>query len=147
MKIEKILVPVDFSNHSEAALQLALGLVETFDAKLQLVHVIPESRTMPPPYVPSIPADFGITLERAAKVHLNEWRRKYCPAELKVEISLSAGSPSRRIVDLAHEFSVDLIVMGTRGATGLEHFLMGSVAERTVRSAPCPVLTTHDGTN
>jgi universal stress protein A len=142
MKIERILVAVDFSAHSEAALKLALNLVESFGAELHLVHVFPEPLALAPPYGPALPVDFGMQIERAAVDHFQEWQQKFCPADLSVTSYVRRGDPSKQIIEAADELDIDLIVMGTRGTTGLEHVLMGSVAERTVRFAHCPVLTT-----
>ncbi|MBW2294296.1 MAG: universal stress protein [Deltaproteobacteria bacterium] len=74
--------------------------------------------------------------------HFQEWQQKFCPADLSVTSYVRRGDPSKQIIEAADELDIDLIVMGTRGTTGLEHVLMGSVAERTVRFAHCPVLTT-----
>lgn len=142
MKTKRILVAVDFSNHSEAALKLALGLVENVDGELHLIHVFPEAMALAPPYGPPLPADFGMKLERAAVEHFQQWTDKFCPTELSVTTCVRLGAPSKRIIETADELDVDLIVMGTRGTTGLNHLLMGSVAARTIRSAHCPVLTT-----
>ena len=142
MKFKKVLVAVDFSAHSESALKLALDLVETFSAELHLVHVFPEPLALAPPYGPSLPADFGMRIERAAVDHFQQWQEKHCPAGLSVTSYVRRGDASKQIIEAAEEIDSDLIVMGTRGTTGLEHILMGSVAERTVRGAHCPVLTT-----
>ena len=142
MKFEKILVPVDFSGHSESALTVALTLVEAFGAALHLVHVFPEALALAPPYGPALPADFGMQVERAAVDHFEQWQQEFCPADQAFTSHVQRGDPSKQIVEIADELGVDLIVMGTRGATGLDHVLMGSVAERTLRSAHCPVLTT-----
>ncbi|MCP4036961.1 MAG: universal stress protein [bacterium] len=142
MKFEKILVPVDFSGHSEQALKLALALVGAFEAELHLVHVFPESLALAPPYGPVLPADFGMQIERSATDHFEQWQKEHVAADVALTSYVRRGDPSRRICELAEEIGADLIVMGTRGTTGLEHVLMGSVAERTVRTADCPVLTT-----
>jgi universal stress protein A len=142
MKIEKILVPVDFSKHSEAAMELARGLAQNFHAEICLLHVYSDAITWSPPYGPPMPVDHGLRIERAALEQFDEWREKTCPADLTVTSFIRRGDPSTEIVELARESQADLIVMGTRGATGLRRVLMGSVAERTVRCAPCPVITT-----
>jgi universal stress protein A len=142
MKIERILVAVDFSAHSEAALKLALNLMESFGSELHLVHVFPEPLALAPPYGPALPADFGMQIERAAVDHFQQWQDKFCPSDLSVTSYVRRGDPSKQIIEVADELDVDLIVMGTRGTTGLEHVLLGSVAERTVRLAHCPVLST-----
>lgn len=142
MKFDKILVPVDFSDHSEHAFALAVDLVKSFGGEIALLHVFPEAMALVPPYGPSLPADFGMQIERSATEHFEKWRQEHCPAELSVTSFVRRGDPSHCIAELATEWGSDLIVMGTKGTTGLAHILMGSVAERTVRNAPCPVLTT-----
>ena len=142
MNIKNILVAVDFSTHCEEALKLALFLVESFDAKLHLIHVFPATLALAPPYGPALPADFGMQIERGAVEHFEKWQRQFCPEGLPVESHVRRGKPSKLITEIAGELGIDLIVMGTRGATGLDHVLIGSVAERTVRLAPCPVMTT-----
>ncbi len=141
MKIQNILVAVDFSSHSEAALELAQGLIEAGGGQLHLVHVFPEALALAPPYGPALPADFGMQVERAAVDHFQAWQEEFCPGDESVMAHVCRGDPSKQIVETAERLGIDLIVMGTRGATGLDHVLMGSVAERTLRSAHCPVLT------
>jgi nucleotide-binding universal stress UspA family protein len=142
MKIDKILVPVDFSTHSEAAMELADEYARQFDAELHILHVYPIGMAMVPPYGPPMPAGYGMQVERAAVLYFDEWRQKNCAADLRLTSHVRQGDPSTEIVDLASNSDVDLIIMGTRGFTGLRHVVMGSVAEHTVRRAPCPVLTT-----
>ncbi len=142
MKIDKILVPVDFSTHCEAALELAKEYAQKFDSEIHLVHVFADAVALAPPYGPPMPADFGMQIERAAVQHFDEWRKEHCPAGIKVTSHVRRGNAASHIVELAAECDIDLIIMGTRGLTGLRHVVMGSVAERTVRNAPCPVMTT-----
>lgn len=142
MEIKKILVPVDFSSHSEVALELGIKFVEAFGAELHIVHVFPETLALAPPYGPALPADFGMMIERGAVEHFEKWQAEFCPDDLAVSSHVLRGDPSRKIVELAKDLGIDVIVMGTRGATGWEHALLGSVAERTVRLAHCAVLTT-----
>jgi len=143
MKIKKILVPIDFSLHSNAAMELALEYASVFDAELHLVHVFSDVIALAPPYGPPLPADFGMQIERAAVQHFEEWQKEHCPAGLEVTSHVRRGNASVGIVDLASECDIDLIIMGTRGLTGLRHVVVGSVAERTVRLAHCPVMTTR----
>ena len=142
MKIQTILVPVDFSNHSKSAFEMAVDLAREFGASVSLVHVFPESMALVPPYGPALPADFGMQIERSATEHFEKWRQEHCPDDVEIKSYVRRGDPSRAICDLADEIGCDLLVMGTKGTTGLAHVLMGSVAERTVRTASCPVLTT-----
>jgi universal stress protein A len=142
MKIDKILVPVDFSKHSVAAMELAKQYAEAFDAEVQLIHVFSDVIALAPPYGPPVPTNFGMKIERSAAEHFEKWRKEHCPSDMKVTVRIRRGDPSSQIVELAQEAGVDLIIMGTRGLTGLRHVVLGSVAERTVRHAPCPVVTT-----
>ena len=142
MKLNKILVPIDFSAHSDAAMELAKEFAQRFDSEIHILHVFPIGVAMIPPYGPPMPADYGMQIERAAVAHFDEWQQNHCPPESKVTSHIRRGDPSEEIVDLATESGIDLIILGTRGLTGLRHIVMGSVAERTLRRAPCPVLTT-----
>ncbi len=142
MKLETIVVPIDFSDHSLAALELARGLAEKFDAALHLVHVYPLPVAVPSPYGPTLPPDFSSQVESAVHGHMDTWRKKHLSAEQAVTTHVRAGNASSTIAQIATTVGADLIVMGTRGLTGMRHVLLGSTAERTLREAPCPVLTT-----
>ncbi len=144
MSISRILVPIDFSTHSDAAMELAREYAREFGAELHLLHVFPEAIALAPPYGPALPADFGMQIERSAERHFEEWRAERCPADARMTSHIRRGNASAQIIDLAKQCDADLIIMGTRGLTGLRHVMMGSVAERTVRGAPCPVMTTRD---
>jgi len=142
MDIRHILAPTDFSDYSKKALSDALELAQTFGAKLSLLHVIE-----PPPYpiegfAPSaVGADLLGDLERQASAELAPVLPDAQEATIEVTRAVAIGAPSRKIVETAEAEHVDLIVMATHGRTGLSHLLIGSVAERVVRTAPCPVLT------
>ena len=93
---------------------------------------------------PAFCAGYGLdwsTPAQAAARRLEEWREKAAADGVEAEARLSANLPSMGITDAATEEKADLIVMGTRGLSGIKHVLLGSVAERTLRTAPCPVLT------
>jgi len=140
--IRNILVPVDFSEDSEAACRMAQALARSLEgAELHLLHVIPDQAFASPPYGPRPPADFSAEVERAADTHFREWRAQHFENEEGIEHLLRRGDPSSVIVETAKAIGADLIVMGTRGLTGLQRLLIGSVTERTVRSAPCPVMS------
>lgn len=146
MDIHKILVPVDFSEHSQRALDEAVGLAKKFGAELHLVHcyqVYPAGGVAP--YDVVLPESVERTIQEAARALLAEWAEKAAGQGVRVQRHLSASAPSSGIADLAEALGVDLIVIGTRGLSGLKHVLLGSVAERTIRSAPCPVLTVKRG--
>ena len=137
----RILVPLDFSEHSQAALTLATELAKQHDAEIHLVHAyeLPTAVTMA--YGVAIPQSVWDGVQEAALARLEEGRAKVAAAGVKVSTHLATGPAADAVTNAAETFGADLIVMGTRGLTGLKHVLLGSVAERTIRSAPCPVLT------
>jgi len=139
--IHTILVPIDFSPHSTKALQLAIGLAKTFSAQVHLLHAyhLPVSITTPDAVV--IPQSFWDSIRDASARKLEKSLHTVTSEGVKCESHLTTQTPSAAIVETAKQVRADLIVMGTRGLSGLKHVLLGSVAERTVRSAPCPVMT------
>jgi nucleotide-binding universal stress UspA family protein len=145
MEIHKILVPVDFSDHSQRALDEAIGLAKTFDAELHLLHCYQIHPAAIAPYGIVIPETFEHDIRMAALQRLSEWRDKVSAQGIRVQEHITAHFPSDEIAAMAEKLGVDLIVMGTRGLTGFKHVLLGSVAERTIRLAPCPVLTVKHG--
>ncbi len=137
----KILVPVDFSTHSSRALQLGIELAKTFGAKLHLLHCYQINVGAISPYGVVIPESFDRDIREAASRQLAQWREKVTAQKLEVEAEVSPTFPSEAIASTAERIGADLIVMGTRGLSGIKHVMLGSVAERTLRTAPCPVLT------
>ena len=145
--ITRILVPVDFSAHSDRALHYAATLAGQVGASVELLHVVDDFTfgAYSEVYVPNIPdmtqEAINIALERLTAI-----KAAVFPHGADVESVVYAGRPAPTIVDHAAEGKFDLIVMGTHGRTGLSHLLMGSVAEHLVRTAPCPVLTVRGTT-
>jgi nucleotide-binding universal stress UspA family protein len=142
MNIRHILAPTDFSGYSKKAINYAFELAQTFGAKLSLLHVV----ELPPypieGFVPStMGADLLNDLERQGSAELAQVLPQAQEAKIEVTRAVVIGSPFRKIIETAEAEKVDLIVMATHGRTGLSHLVMGSVAERVVRTAPCPVLT------
>ena len=131
----RILVPVDFSIHSRRALQAARELAAESGGRITLTHVM--STVVPTHYAASVDTSFELDprLLSAAERTLREWA-----AGDDVDTVLAEGLASMEIDRIAREVDADLIVMGTRGLTGLEHVLVGSVTERVCRSASTPVL-------
>jgi nucleotide-binding universal stress UspA family protein len=144
-RMETIVVPLDFSEHSEEALEYAMWLGRTFGSKIRLLHCYHVNPGSISPYGPAMPTNFTRELREAAAAKLHEWGEKAGAEGLEVSEHLSQIFPSEGISSAARELDADLIVMGTRGLTGLKHVMLGSVAERTIRSAPCPVLTVNRG--
>ena len=141
MEIRHILVPTDFSPDAEVAVQQAVELAKAFKARVTLLHAYHVPLPVLPAESYSIPADLIDSVRDAAKSRLAELEGQVSQSGLEVGSELSAEPPSLAIVDAAERLGVDLIVMGTRGLTGLKHVVLGSIAERTLRHAPCPVLT------
>src|SRR5262245_15213661 len=145
-KLAKILVPTDFSEHAQAALDTAVSLAKPFGASLHLLHVVqmPVVPTIPEAG-PVVPVAFWQELREHALRNLEKLKAKLGSSGLRCEIEVIEDVPAFAIAASAEKSKADLIVMGSRGLTGLKHALLGSVAERTVRSAPCPVLTVKHG--
>ena len=141
MDIRKILVPFDFSEYSEKAFTWALAMAERWRARLLLLHVVPA-----PSYPPLLMgtyfnvAEFEASLRADAEARAQEFVTKTRGKAIQVDTRVMLGEPFSDICRIAEEEKVDLIVMGSHGRTGLSHVLLGSVAERVVRHAPCPVL-------
>jgi nucleotide-binding universal stress UspA family protein len=141
LEFRTILVPVDFSEHASRAFDAALDLAKTFQGRLHLIHSYPLPPVAMPPYDVSLPLGFDKALRDASEKQLGEWAARARKAGIEAAITVTPESPSEAIVSCAEKIGADLIVMGTRGLTGLKHVVLGSVAERTLRLAPCPVLT------
>ena len=139
MQIRKILVPVDFSGHSQRALEDAIALAKTWGAALHMLHcyqIRPEAIDL---YGIAVPETLDHDIRQAALRKLGEWRDKARAEGLEVEEHITPRLPAEEIPALARKLGVDLIAMGTRGLSGIRHVVLGSVAERTLREAPCPV--------
>ena len=141
-----IMCPLDFSEPCRVALDHAESLARTLGAELILAHVV----------VPAMyPVAFGavplgaVTLEEearaAAETSLAEDVKRLGEEGVNCRGLVEVGTPAYRLVEMVRENGVDLVIMGTHGATGLGHVLLGSTAERVVRHCPCPVLTVKVG--
>jgi nucleotide-binding universal stress UspA family protein len=142
IQIERILCPTDFSVFSERALRHAAALAKRFEARLTVLHVIPQwtPYTHAPVYFPS-PMLANPSLCRHVEEDLREVVEPAIQAGVPVETILREAEPWREIQAVAEELPADLLVMGTHGRGGFEQLLLGSVAEKVLRRAPCPVLT------
>ena len=149
LKISKILTPVDYSPCSRAALDHALFFAQRFAAKVDVLHVwdVP----------PSVRADMMVMSEdgpqsmqnvllHGANREMDEFLAGLSAEQrARVAIKVEHGDAVPTIIEVAGRDGYDLVVMGTHGRTGLSQLLMGSVAEKVVRQAPCPVLTVRLG--
>jgi len=140
--IKRILVPTDFSECSQQAAHYAWELAVRFDAQIDVLHVIESPiAAMPSPGVP-FPPELLEGAEKQAEQELQRWmQREEKEHSLDVNRTVLRGTPFLEIVRYAKSNGADLIVVGTHGRSGLAHTLIGSVAERVVRKAPCPVLS------
>lgn len=141
--ITRILVPTDFSTTSDAALDFAKPIARTFGASLHLLHVFEDpilSGGFPEAYAP-MPPDTRAALIDDANSELTRRVSDEERTRFNATTTVVSGFAALAIVEYAQEHDIDLIVMGTHGRTGVAHLLVGSVAERVVRLAPCPVLT------
>lgn len=131
---KKILCPVDFDDNSVEALAMAMDLARQHDAKLFLFHAAPPVD----PLIVSAPIVFAREKEDARK-NLNQMAESHLK-DMKHETMLRVGHPAPEIIAAVSETGADLVVMATHGRTGVSHLVLGSVAEKVVREAPCPVL-------
>jgi nucleotide-binding universal stress UspA family protein len=141
IELKTILVPTDFSECSEAAVKYGAALATTFGATLHLLNVVQDPYTLPWS-AEGFAAPIGDMLaewEAQARTRLTEIVP--ATAAAKTIVATRVGSPYTEIVRYAAQHRIDLIVLGTHGRGPLGHLLLGSVAERVVRTAPCPVLT------
>ena len=143
MKCQHILVPIDFSQDSENAVDSAIGLAQQFQARLTLLHAI---------YIPEAAevnlAAYLDKIRSEADQSMDSRLKRVQGAGVTADALTVIGPASQTIVDTARDKQVDLIVMGTHGRTGLRHMLIGSVTERVVRIAPCPVMVVpHESDN
>ncbi len=143
---QHILVPIDFSEPSREALRYAVAIGEKFDSKITLLHVVQDIALMLPDAIPPSPLPIP-TLEQmseAAKRQCADLIRSENLSARGIRTEVRIGSPYNEILAFAREDATGLIVMSTHGRSGLSHLFMGSVAERVVRHAPCPVLTVRE---
>lgn len=139
---EKILVPIDFSLHADEAILAAGDLSRRYEAAVVLVNVYtPVAYTLPEGYLLYTPNQLAELLTQLAKELSAAKTKAELAGALRVETRQLQGVPAWEIVEFARTGNFDLIVMSTHGRTGIGHALMGSVAEKVVRTAPCAVLT------
>jgi nucleotide-binding universal stress UspA family protein len=141
--IEKIFCPTDFSEPSYEALKVAEELASQFSSELTLIHVV-----SPIPSVPDPAASTGSHLmeilkeiEASAEKNLNKVIQEKISGEIQTRIMVVQGNPADEVARLAAIGNADLIVMATHGMTGWKKLVFGSVAEKVIRVASCPVLT------
>jgi nucleotide-binding universal stress UspA family protein len=146
MTAQHILVPTDFSEYADYALDYAIELAKVLQAHLTVLHVFHLSPLALGEAPPAVLADTLAAMEANAQHQTQMALARVQEAGLQGDSAIVEGIPFQVIINTAESMDVDLIVMGTHGRTGLTHALMGSVAEKVVRLAPCPVLVTRGTT-
>lgn len=144
--INTILVPTDFSSASREALAYACDVAAAFSASLHILHVVenPFSPGALMEVAAPLPDDYLAGLERQARERLESLLTPEQKAACSAQLVTRVGVPAREILEYATQHgAIDLIVMATAGRGGVARLMMGSVADKLVRSAPCPVLTMH----
>jgi nucleotide-binding universal stress UspA family protein len=139
--IRQVLIGTDFSETSEGALRWGLDIARAHGAGVALVHAL-RLPSLATPYVP-IPPDIDVELERKAIDRLAEIARRLSNGGLEIDTEIRHDEPAAALRDAATERNADLMVIGTRGQSRLEHLLLGSVAERVIAVSPVPVLSVH----
>jgi nucleotide-binding universal stress UspA family protein len=145
LPFRRILCPTDFSDPAHEGLNVANEMARHFSADLYLVHVV---SPVPAVAVPAAPSTFNVALYiqelvKTAQKELSTIINTKITDKNRVHPIVVEGVPAQEILRVAGENQVDLIVMATHGQTGWRHLVFGSVAERVVREAPCPVLVVH----
>jgi universal stress protein A len=143
VQLQKILVPIDFSDRSKKALNYALAFAKQFKASLLLINVV---------QVTYIGGEFGAVeyplptdeLADSSEKRLTALARESVQNQVPYRVLIKTGHVMAEIVNAAKEFDVDLIIVSTHGFTGFKHVLLGSTAEAVIRHAPCPVLTVRE---
>jgi nucleotide-binding universal stress UspA family protein len=139
--IRSILVAHDFSETADRALQLALDLAERLGARVTIVHAYEAVYGFPESV--QLTADILAAAQKTATKALGDLVARTERSGVEIKSSLRQGAAWKEINAAAKDLGADLIVIGTHGRHGIARALIGSVAEKVVRTAPCPVLTVH----
>lgn len=143
LSIRRILVPHDFSDTANRALEYALDLAETFGAKVTVMHAY-EIPVYGFPEGPVLTAEMAGQIEAAARTAIEAIAKRSKRPGIEADFALRQGPAWSEIQAAAKEIKADMVVIGSHGRRGLSRALLGSVAEKVVRTAPCPVLTVRD---
>jgi nucleotide-binding universal stress UspA family protein len=142
VRVRHVLCPVDLSPAARPVLETAGVIAERFGAALTVLHAVYDPLDITCSHIPHPPMEeLRADMIRIAEATLRRQMRRTLGAYPQASLVVVAGTPYQQIIRFARTHAVDLIIMGTKGSTGLEHFIMGSTAEQVVRTAPCPVLS------
>ena len=146
MSTQHFLVPIDFSQYADYALDYAMTLAKTLQARLTLLHVIHAMPLGVTDMGTALPYSYLQELEAEITQNMQTYLKRVQDAGLEGDTMVVHGMPFDEIVQTAKTNNVNLIIMGSHGRTGLGRLFLGSVAEKVVRLAPCPVLVTRQAT-
>lgn len=142
--LQRIMVPLDFSEHARKALRYAVKLAEQFGSEIELVNVVTPTIYAEGIVFPVAMENLELENKKHAREQLERITRDAAVEHITWKTTVLMGSPYDEIVRLAMERQTDLLLITTHGRTGLQHFLLGSTAERILRHAPCPVMVVRD---
>jgi nucleotide-binding universal stress UspA family protein len=138
---KKIVCPIDFSEFTDEILKYAVNITKKFNAELHLIHIIPNLNYFTP-YESFLTPENLVAIEKNIEKEVEEdFEKVMKDIDMPLKKIVKTGVTFVEIIDYIKEEDIDLVVMGTHGRSGIEHILIGSVAEKVVRKSPCPVLT------
>ena len=141
-EFKKIMVPIDFSQNAPKVLQTAVEVAEKFDASLSIVFVVQSFEDYSGFFVPHMPiSQFEDEMVQGAEKKMESFLDENLKSNLSYSSTVIKGDVAEEIIEYAAQNDIAMIVMGTHGYKGLEKVLFGSVAEKVVKTSPCPVLT------
>lgn len=141
LRIDRILCPTDFSDFSERAYEYAISLARHYEADLYLLHVVRPVIVGYPEYsIPDSVNEFYGELREYAEEQLREFAKVHAEGGVHAKVTVQEGVVTGSILEFVKENSIDMVVMGTHGRKGFQRLTMGSVTERVLRKAACPVL-------
>ncbi len=142
IKMDKILLTTDFSEQSKAAVPFAIDIAKRYGAELHIIHVFDEA-ALDPLYLTygGVAEEYFKKVQEGFDSEVDKFLSDYDTGEITLVPVLANGNPFVEIVRYAKNNGVDMIVIGTHGHTGLSHMLLGSIAEKVIRKAHCPVLS------
>jgi nucleotide-binding universal stress UspA family protein len=138
---KKIVYPIDFSEFTDEILKYAVNITKKFNAELHLIHIIPNLNYFTP-YESFLTPENLVAIEKNIEKEVEkDFEKVTKDIDMPLKKIVKTGATFVEIIDYIKEEDIDLVVMGTHGRSGIEHILIGSVAEKVVRKSPCPVLT------
>ncbi len=147
MNIQRILIPVDFLPASECAIEYGAYLAQTFSTEIFLLHILEDAQAYPSEWFSSKDQNTNIRFIRKKvseklSEHAKNIKKKY---GIVLKTLLTIGKPATKITEVVSERNINLIVMGTHGASGFEEFFIGHTTHKVVNISPCPVITIREG--